>query len=224
MADENQSTGDSAQQSDQTATPSLEELAAQLPPAPQQTQQTAPAQSQPATQQQPPAASPPPDPQADPEAWTKWQAEQVASTNAALKQVQDQLAAQQAQARAQAEEADISRAVDVLAEKLPGVERDDLEAILMQKYARDKHFKQLWERRETDEAKFNAALGVIAEQKKGNFAVKVDSQVAENQRAMQRSVSSIQSGAQQTDENAEWKGLKTGEFSRKFEDLMGGSN
>lgn len=203
MTEETQVT-EEVQEVQETAEPSLEELASQFtPPEPQQreTVQTEPAFV--------------PNPEEDPEGFARHQAEQTALILKQNQEIQSRIQADdEAKALAQ-QKADIQAAVDAISEGVEGAQPEMIEGLLHVKYDRDANFQKIWDNRHQNPQAFNKAMGVIAQEYRQKAAIKVDSQVAENERALNQSISN-QSSARQPDPNDEWKGLNNNEFDRKW--------
>jgi len=161
----------------------IEDQAAQFQQARQQPQQQV-QQSQPAPQQAPIAI---PDPTLDPEGYRRYESQRLSDAQAlrqSLTHVSQQLSQMQVSALREREEADIKAARSVLAEKVPGVDPEVLEAHLGLKAQKDQRLMQIWQQRAQKPEAWQKALNAVGNELASKYSVKTDPQLTENTRAM----------------------------------------
>lgn len=159
-----------------------------------QPQQTQPAQS---TQQQQPSQQGTgqgsetqvsydvPDPVNDPEGFKQYQAnvhKELAAVRSEAQSIQQQLQEKEQALSAQAEERDFQNVAEEIA-KQAEVDTDLVEAGLLHRYIKDKNFQQIWQNRQANPQAFKKVKSVLSKEMRSKFAMKVDPQIAENQRA-----------------------------------------
>ena len=130
-----------------------------------------------------------PDPVLDPNGYKSWQANQNSEIRkglSQLSQVQQQLAVTEVKRR---EEADIQRAVSKIQEKVD-LDPDFIEIALGQKARKDGRFQAVYQNRHKNPAAWDAALGAMANEMKGKYSFRADSQLTENVRAAKQSTQS----------------------------------
>lgn len=146
--------------------------------------------TQPAQEEKPePRASEPepPDPSTDPDRFSKYLSQQ----NQALKQKVDLLEQQTRETSSwlnksvqEKEKSDFDSTVGSMTKELQGVPEKVIKAELMVEAQSDPRFLQLWQNRNNNPKAMQKALSVISQRLREEFAEKTDSQLAENQRAL----------------------------------------
>lgn len=188
---EQQSSSEQTQQ--QSSSPSLddvykqfnvEEAASSFNPQREQKQE----QSQRQTQQTPVAV---PDPVLDPNGYKTWAGNQHQLLQDALSKVEGQLNSMTVERIRQREEADIKSAVQQF-QSVAGedVDPDLAEIALGHRARKDPKFLAVWQNRGKNPAAFKAAVSALASEFKSKNMMKVDPQIAENQRAAKNSIGS----------------------------------
>ena len=177
----NDVTTEAAPQSEPAA--SLDDLYGEFQP-----QQTQPVQSQQQTQPQPQStvSYSAPDPVSDPDGfknWTQSNQREIADLKSSLTQYTNDLAAEKQALAEQQEERDFQSVASEIA-KSANINADDAEAGLLHKFMKDKNFQQIWRNRGSNPAAFQKVKTVLSNEMKGRFSSRVDSQLAENQRAL----------------------------------------
>lgn len=163
-----------------------------------------------------------PDPVTDPDAYRRFQLDQVHRTHEIQQSLQkhgDIVQALYADHMRKQVEADVKRAVDYLQPKFDGVDPELLEVALDNKARRDPRFQKLWEDRSKNPAAWNKALDAFAGEYSKKFSVKSDPQLAENQRAVRASQEAQASTRRAADVN-EWDGLSKAEFDAKWRAML----
>lgn len=191
---------------------------------PQQQQPAAPAQQTTQTQS---TGLEIPDPVLDPNGYKAWQSNQNSEIRKALSQltnVQQQLAVAEMRRR---EEADIQQAVSKIQEKV-NLDPDFIEIALGQKARKDARFASIYNNRHKNPAAWSAALGAVANEMKGKYEFRADSQLAENVRAAKQSTQSSltpkDSGESQNQIEARLDRAKSPrEFEVEWQRIMSGS-
>ena len=156
---------------------------------PQQQPQQRVEQQQP-QHQQPPLGAEIPDPVLDQAGFKSYLAKQdstVKQTLAGLSQFQQQLYVQEQRRR---EEADIRSAVQTVKEKIGDIDDDFVEIALGQKARKDPKFLSIYQNRGKNPGAWKAALGAVANEFKGKYQFRQDSQLTENVRAAKQSTQS----------------------------------
>src|SRR5690606_4404019 len=99
---------------------------------------------------------------------------------------------------------------------------DLVEAGLLHKFVKDKGFQQMWQNRNSNPAAFKKAKAILANEMRNRFAMKVDPQLAENQRAAEEASRGVESkkGEEQSLEERLMK-APVGEFDMMIRQLRG---
>lgn len=203
---------------------SLDQLAASLTPvapvAPEASAQ-APASTAQQTETVQTAAELP-DPALDPEGFNKALAAQHGALAGQLGQITDFIHQQNAAAEHAKTSDDMNAAVKAVAEQVEKMPERVIRGLLKDEYDTNPAFKQVWDNRDKNPAVFNQALGLIAKQYRDDFAVTVDPQIAENQRAFEQSINSASTGSLPDQNQRNYAGLdkvEDAEFDRAFAQL-----
>jgi hypothetical protein len=169
----------------------VEETAQEFKAQPQQPQPQTP---QPPVQPVQEQHIPVPDPTLDPTGYKAWETarykDQVALRQA-LTQVAGKLNQYEAAAKQQAEEADIKRAVEQVNQHLGDskLDPDVVEISLGAEARRDPRFLNLWNNRAKNPKAFQEGVKAFANKLGKKFSMRVDPQIAENQRALKEATS-----------------------------------
>lgn len=178
------------------------------------------------TPPQPPAFNAP-DPVLNPDQYKSWAQTQTTETQGLkqslteLKQLFGAYTAQQMKAR---EEADIKAAVQAI--KQSGFDADDefIEVALGVKARKDPRLMNLYNNRHQSPQAWKAALGAVANEFKGKFALRTDPQLAENMRAAKQSTqTSASTQRQATGDDARFEGKSGRDFDREWERYVSGN-
>ena len=202
-----------------TPSPTLEEIAREIPVEEQAKSFTA----QPQPQSQPPAQPYIPDPVVDSEGYKRYVAQEMqarSSLETTLKTVSERLSNFEQTIEKQRLDADVDRAVKTVNGKVK-MDPDFVEAALEVEYRKNPSFKHIWDNRQKNPAAFEKALNVVADKMAGKFQVRQDPQIAENVRAAQSSQRNMATTKQQT-QNDEWANLSPAEFEAKWSRMIHG--
>lgn len=190
---ENEQSNQESASSEQTETPSLEQVYKQFnveaeaqsfrPQRPEAHEQV---------QQQPKQeAVAVPDPVLDPNGYKAWAGNQHEFVQKAIKNLEGELTGMRVERLRAKEEADIKSAVQRF-RSVTGddVDEDVAEVALGSKARRDPKFLAVYQNRGKNPAAWHAAVNAYANEFKSKYQFKVDSQIAENQRAAKLSIGS----------------------------------
>lgn len=118
-------------------------------------------------------------------------------------------------------EADIKSAVGKVNEEVNHSNPKVIEFYLHAKADEDPRFKAIWDNRQKNPKALDAALKAVAREIAGDFEMKVDPQLAENQRA--RKISQQQMATTKAEEPDErWGKLSESEFDSEWQNLVHG--
>jgi len=193
-----------------------------------QPQQTQPAQSNTQQQQAVEHSQPSylniPDPVADVDGFKGYIVgfeKKLAAAQSEVRKAQERLAQKERELAIQAEERDFRGVAEEIAQKA-GVDGDLVEAGLLHKFVKDKGFQQMWQNRNSNPAAFKKAKAILANEMRNRFAMKVDPQLAENQRAAEEASRGVESkkGEEQSLEERLMK-APVGEFDMMIRQLRG---
>ncbi len=182
-------------------------------------------QFQAATAQQAPSAEEPdvPDPVVDPDGYKRFQSRQVGEQKKlqeSLNQYGSVVTNMVMQEQRRQLEADVNKAVDYVKSKIEGdVDRDMLEVALDLEARRDPRFLQVFADRGKNPQAWNKALDAFSRKASGKFAVRSDSQLAENQRAVKAS-QQAQATTKAQSVNDEWSDLSPADFDNKWRQMV----
>jgi hypothetical protein len=170
----------------------VEETAQEFKAQPQQQQQPQPQQPQAQPVQE--GNIPIPDPTLDPEghkAWTTARYRDQLALRQALTQIAGKLNQQEQAARQKEEEADIKGAVEQVNKHLGDskLDPDVVEISLGAEARRDPRFLNLWNNRAKNPKAFQEGVKAFANKLGKKFSMRVDPQIAENQRALKEATS-----------------------------------
>jgi hypothetical protein len=148
-----------------------------------------------------------PDPVLDPAGHKAWLGQQSDLTQQALSQISQKLSQFERAQVLQREEADIKNAVQKF-RAVAGEDVDDdiAEVALGHKARKDPKFLSVYQNRHKNPQAWNAAVSAYANEFKGKHTFKVDSQIAENQRAAKLSTQGSQT--QQKDDAPKGDGAR----------------
>lgn len=132
-----------------------------------------------------------PDPVLDPNGYKAWVGKQSDFTQKALQQINTQVSALTAERVRSKEDADVKDAVSRF-KSIVGDEVDDdvAEIALALKARKDPKFLTVYQKRDQNPAAWRAAVGAYANEYKLKSPLRIDSQIAENQRAAKNSIGS----------------------------------
>lgn len=143
-------------------------------------------------QQQPPAKQEAiPDPVLDPNGYRDWQGKQSQFVQQSLSSLHGELTQMRAERVKAREEADIKSAVQKF-RSVTGdeVDEDIAEIAMGQRARKDPKFLAVYNNRSKNPQAWNAAVTALAGEYKSKSSMKIDSQIAENQRAAKLSIGS----------------------------------
>lgn len=163
-----------------------------------------------------------PDPTLDPNGYKNWATEQQRNGSAlrqALQQVAGKLNRFEQAAARQAEEADIKRAVEQVNQHLGDAKLDPdvVEISLGAEARRDPRFLALWNSRHKNPAAFKEGVKAFANKLGKKFAMRVDPQIAENQRALKEATSTKATTAPEDSETDKLGKLSGAAFDRALD-------
>ena len=165
-----------------------------------------------------------PDPVTDPDDHVKAVNQRLQSLQQEITQDRQERQAERQQAQAQADERDFRDAVSKLAEKagVPEHQRELAEGFLLQKASKSEALKGLWNARGDNPQGFAKALDALVNPLRDALAIKEDSQVTENQRALDDALKSqTTSEPPESKPEDDWKDLDDGQFERRWARLRG---
>jgi hypothetical protein len=169
-----------------------------------------------------------PDPTLDPTGYKNWETARYKDQQA-LRQALQGIAGEiqkERVARAQAkEEADIKRAVESVNQHLGDskLDPDVVEISLGAEARRDPRFLKLWENREKNPKAFQEGIKAFAGKLSKKFSMRVDPQIAENQRALKEATSTKATTAPEDSLTDKLGKLTGAEFDRAMAQLRGNS-
>jgi hypothetical protein len=168
-----------------------------------------------------------PDPTLDPAGYKAWESARY-KDQMALRQALSGIAGEiqkERIARAKAEEeADIRNAVESVNKHLGDskLDPDVVEISLGAEARRDKRFMALWNNRHANPKAFNEGIKAFATKLSKKFSMRVDPQIAENQRALKEATSTKATTAPEETERDRIGKLNGAEFEREWARLRGG--
>lgn len=195
----------------------VEETAQQFSAQPQQQ----PQQQQPAQPVQE-ANIPIPDPTLDPAGYKQWETQRYRDQQAlrqALTHVAGKLNQYEQAAQQRAEEADIKRAVEQVNQHLGDskLDPDVVEISLGAEARRDPRFLSLWNNRTKNPKAFNEGVKAFAGKLAKKWSMRVDPQLAENQRALKEATSTKATTAPEESETDKIGKLTGNAFDRALD-------
>lgn len=162
-----------------------------------------------------------PDPISNPEDYTRYsqqQAQSIDRMNSTLEQLAGKVNEYESKIVQQQVEADVTRAVAKVNEKL-GVDEKLAEIALRMEYEKNPDFQKIWDNRGRNPKAFDKALDVVANEYSNVFAVKQDPQLTENQLAAKKSLQTMNKSPVRKDES--WDNLTDAEFEQKWNQMRG---
>lgn len=186
-----------------------------------------PANPQPQFQQ--PAQNPSlsiPDPTLDPNGYKNWETQRYQDQMAlrqAIQQVHGKLTAFEQHAKQQAEEADIKRAVEYVNSSLGDskIDPDVVEISMGAEARKDPRFLALWNNRHKNPKALEAGLKAFSNKLSKKFSMRVDPQIAENQRALKEATSTKATGTADESVTDRLGKLNGAEFERAIAQIRG---
>ena len=133
----------------------------------------------------------------------------VTQESNALKQQLSNVSSRLSQYEQESQKQTVSKAIgDAVGTVNETVNQDPelVESYLNIRYNKDQKFAQIWDNRDKNPKALNEALGVVARDMQNKFAVKVDSQIAEDQRAINNATRSTRQN--KVEENSDDKLMK----------------
>ncbi len=165
-----------------------------------------------------------PDPVTDPDAHVKAVGQHLQTLQQELAQDRQERAAEKQEAQAAANERDFRDAVSKLAEKagVPEHQRELAEGFLLQKASKSEALTGLWNSRGSNPQAFAKAIDALVTPLRDALAIKEDSQVTENQRALDDALKS-QTTSEPPAEKPEDKfmNMNDAQFEREWARLRG---
>lgn len=140
-----------------------------------------------------------PDPVTDTENFQQYVGQSTTALSQQLSDVSNQLTA----IRTEKIEAEAKQAVSQAVEKVNEVVKGDpdiIEGVLTARYNKDEKFRTIWDNRSNNPDALNKALNVVSKEIADKYSIKQDSQLTENQRAINESTKSLGSNAPQNDD------------------------
>lgn len=163
-----------------------------------------------------------PDPTLDPSGYKAWETQRYRDQQAlrqALTQVAGKLNQFEQAAQQRAEEADIKRAVEQVNQHLgeSKLDPDVVEISLGAEARRDPRFLALWNNRQKNPKAFNEGVKAFANKLGKKFSMRVDPQIAENQRALKEATSTKATTAPEESETDKLGKLTGNAFDRALD-------
>ena len=165
----------------------------------------------------------PPDPVLDPNGYRAYTAQQQDSVSRALNQVTGQLNQIQSERVVAKAEADIKAAVQTFKSVVgEGVDDDMAEVALGIKAKKDPKFMAVFQNRDKNPQAWRAAVSAYGNEFKSKNVMRVDSQIAENQRAAKASIGSQTktTNDEPSGDEALFKGKSGAEFERTWRNYV----
>ena len=164
-------------------------------------QETPPPQSTPQQVQVNPQDTPSmPDPVTDQDQFKDWASRQyreVAALRSEVSETKNLLNTEREKLVTEAEEKDFRSVAEEIAKSV-SIDADDAEAGLLHKFFKDTAFQHVWQNRRSNPGAFKKVKSILSQEMKGRFSAKVDSQIAENQRAVEEATKGV--SVRKTDE------------------------
>ncbi len=183
-----------------------------------------PAQQTPAQTTEPVRSENLPDPVTDPDAHVRAVDQRLQTLQQELTQDRQERQVERQRLQAQTDERDFRDAVSRLAEKagVPEHQRELAEGFLLMKASKSDALQGLWKARGNDRAPFDKALDALVSPLRDALSIKEDSQVAENQRALDEAQKS-QTNSEPTAEKPEDRlmNLSDTEFEAEWNRIQG---
>jgi len=172
-------------------------------------------QAQPVPQQPQPQATESyrsvPDPALEPDKF----ANMVTQESNALKQQLSNVSSRLSQYEQESQKQTVSKAIgDAVGTVNDTVNQDPelVESYLNIRYNKDQKFAQIWDNRDKNPKALNEALGVVARDMQNKFSIKVDSQIAEDQRAINNATRSTRQNKVEDNSDDKLMKLNDAEF------------
>ena len=165
-----------------------------------------------------------PDPVTDPDAHVRAVDKRLQTLQQEIAQDRRERLMERQRTQAQTDDRDFRDAVSRLAEKagLPDAQRELAEGYLLSKASKSEALKGLWKGRSQNPQAFDKALDALVSPLRDALAIKEDSQVAENQRALDEAIKS-QTNSEPPTEKPEDRLMKLNDsdFEREWSRLQG---
>lgn len=167
-----------------------------------------------------------PDPTLDPNGYKNWETQRYQDQMAlrqAIQQVHGKLNAFEQHAKQQAEEADIKRAVEYVNSSLGDskIDPDVVEISMGAEARKDPRFLALWNNRHKNPKALEAGLKAFSNKLSKKFSMRVDPQIAENQRALKEATSTKATGTAEESVTDRLGKLTGAEFERAIAQIRG---
>lgn len=190
---------------------------------PQAQPQFQPPQAQPVQDQNIPI----PDPTLDPAGHRQWATQQHLNSMAlrqAIQHVNGKITAYEQTLKQQAEEADIKKAVEFVNQSLgeSKLDPDVVEISMGAEARRDPRFLKLWENRHQNPKAFQEGMKAFSSKLAKKFSMRVDPQIAENQRALKEATSTKATGAPEDTPTDRLGKLTGAAFDREVQRMIHG--
>lgn len=127
---------------------------------------------------------------------------------------------QKAAASASEQTAAIDSAVSAISANIEGADKRLVRGLLKDEYDVNPAFKKIWDSRSDNPAALGKAIAVLTQSFRETLAIKVDSQVAADQRAFSASMNSARH-AKASSANDKWKGLDGAAFDAEWAKISG---
>lgn len=206
---------ETSQQPDQS--PTLDEVYSEF------NVQTPPVQSQPNVQPQAntqPEYKTVPDPISDTDSFNSYVGQSLAANQTEIANLRSEIQEERNSLAREKEESEIKGIASEIS-KEAGIKPNMAEVALAVKYREDAKFAHIWDNRNSNPAAFKKAMAIVSNEFKGEYAVKQDPQLVENQRAM-NDATNTKATTQQTNENEKWDKMNDSEFDHAFSELANG--
>ncbi len=165
-----------------------------------------------------------PDPVTDPDAHVKAVDQRLQTLQQEIAQDRQERQSERQRLQAQTDDRDFRDAVSRLAEKagVSETQRELAEGFLLSKASKSEALQGLWKGRGQNPEAFNKALDALVSPLRDALAIKEDSQVAENQRALDDAMKS-QTNSEPTEEKPEDRLMKLSdsEFEAEWNKIQG---
>lgn len=160
-----------------------------------------------------------PDPVTNPDDWTRFYAQQNAQVSKTLGDIASTVTEMRKQQEQERLNTEVNKAVERVNSKL-NVDPKYAEILLEKEYRDNPIFKRIWDNRYANPKALDEALDVIANNGSKVFQVKVDPQLAENQRAAKASQKAMAT-TQNRSQTDDLLSLSDHDFDREWNRLKG---
>lgn len=164
-----------------------------------------------------------PDPALDPAAFNKALGETLNGKTAEQNEILDYVRSQKEREATAARNADIESAVNAISETIEGADKRLVRGLLKDEYDTNPSFQKIWDNRASNPAALTRAIAVLSQNFRDTLAVKVDSQVASDQRVFRQSMQNARTSGNRPAADDAWKNLSGSDFDAKWNALKGGN-